>query len=204
MDQLEQKGLLENTIVVYTSDHGEMDGEHGLFQKFCLFDPSVKVPLIVSMPGTVLENGRTDALTEYIGLYPTLCELAGLPLPDTPVLQPFPGCPTGHDARGFADICRDPTLPGPDYVFSEYDLRAEIPEYMIRTKRYKYVFNDGDDNELYDLERDPGERCNLAGDPEHQPVCSKLHELLVGHYNPADNPYRKTKSRAAQVIERMR
>ena len=49
--QLEQKGLLENTIIVYTSDHGEMDGDHGLFHKFCLFDPSGKVPLIISRPG---------------------------------------------------------------------------------------------------------------------------------------------------------
>ena len=63
-DALDELGLAENTIVVYTSDHGEMLGDHGLYQKFCLFEPAVRVPLIVSYPGQLPEGRVTDALTE--------------------------------------------------------------------------------------------------------------------------------------------
>lgn len=190
LDALAAKGLLENTIVVYTSDHGEMDGEHGLFQKFCLFDPSVKVPLIVSFPGAIPEDVRTGALTEYIGLYPTLCELAGLPLPGQPVIAPFPGCPTGFDARSFAELCRTPALPGPDHVFSEYDLRGSLPAYMIRSSRYKYIYNDGAAHELYDLAADPRETANLAGDPGHAGVASDMKARLVSVFDPDRNRFR--------------
>ena len=190
IDALEEKGLLENTIIIYTSDHGEMDGDHSLFQKFCLFEPSVKVPLIVSFPGTVPEGSRTEALTEQIGLYPTLCDLAGVPQPEQPVLDPFPGSPEGFDARSFADVCKDPSLPGPDYAFSEYNLKRDIPQYMIRDKRYKYVYNDGSTNELYDLQEDPGEKLNLADDPRFSDVASKMRESLFEIYNPDTNPFR--------------
>ncbi len=203
MDQLQKKGLLENTIVVYTSDHGEMDGEHGLFQKFCLFDPSVKVPLIVSFPGTVPEGVRTDALTEYIGLYPTLCELAGVPLPEQPVLRSFDGSPQGFDCRSFADICLDPSLPGPETIFSEYDLRGSVPEYMLRTKKYKYIYNDGSDEELYNLEEDPGETLNLAAGGGEKTLCMEMREKLNSVYNPEENSYKGTKGRAAQNIEKL-
>ena len=67
--ELERLDLVNNTIVIYTSDHGEMDGDHGLFQKFCLFEPSVRVPLIVSHPPSLPSGQVSDALVEQIGLY---------------------------------------------------------------------------------------------------------------------------------------
>jgi len=193
MDALEEKGLLDNTIVVYTSDHGEMDGDHGLFQKFCLFDPSVKVPLIVSRPGVLPEDVRTAALTEYIGLYPTLCELAGLPLPEQRVLSEFDGSPDGFDSRSFADICRNPSLPGPEHVFSEFNLRGGLPQYMIRNGRFKYIHNDGATHELYALQEDPGEMVNLAQDPRYAQVMSEMEGRLLEVYDPAHNLFKKPK-----------
>jgi choline-sulfatase len=187
---LEKEGLLNNTIVVYTSDHGEMDGDHGLYQKFCLFEPSVKVPLIVSFPNHIPQNKVTSALTEYFGLYPTLVELAGLKQPQKTTLLDIPGAPDKMDAVSFADILRKPNLHGPSAVFSEYNLRSRICEYMVRTRRYKYIFNHGSTHELYDHQADPWEFVNRIDDPALKKVRNQLHDRLFSWYNPLTNPYR--------------
>ncbi|MHC4701225.1 MAG: sulfatase family protein [Planctomycetota bacterium] len=189
-DVLEKEGLLDSTIVVYTADHGEMDGDHGLFQKFCLFEPSVQVPLIVSWPKHLPENKVTDALTEYIGLYPTLSDLAGIEAPRKTTLHKIPGAPERLDARSFADIVRNPDLRGPSAAFSEYNLRSTIPEYMIRTRRYKYIYNHGATHELYDHEADPGEFVNRIDEPALKKIQNRLHDRLFTWYNPEKNPYR--------------
>ncbi len=187
---LEKEGLLNNTVVIYTSDHGEMDGDHGLYQKFCLFEPSVRVPLIVSYPNHLPQNKVTTALTEYFGLYPTLVELAGIKPPEKTTLLDMPGAPTKMDAASFADILRRPDKKGPSAAFSEYNLRNRICEYMIRTRRYKYIFNHGSTHELYDHETDPGEFINRINDPVLKKVRNQLQDRLFSWYNPQNNPYR--------------
>ncbi|MBN2308241.1 MAG: sulfatase-like hydrolase/transferase [Candidatus Hydrogenedentes bacterium] len=187
--ELEALGLAEDTIVVYTSDHGEMDGDHGLFQKFCMFEPSVRVPLIVSRPGTLPEAAVAEALTELIGLYPTLAELAGCEPPGATTLVEVPGAPASIDASSFAPVVRDPALEGPPAVFSEHNLRGAIAEYMVRTKRYKYVHNQGATHELYDEQADPGERRNLIAEPAMKPVADELRARLSAWYEPASNPW---------------
>ncbi len=189
-DALERLGLAENTIVVYTSDHGEMLGDHGLYQKFCLFEPAVRVPLIVSYPEQIPAGRVASALTEYMGLYPTLAELAGLALPAETTVVEMPDAPRRLDATSFADVVRDPDLEGPPAVYSEYNLRAPDPRYMIRTRRYKYVLNQGAMDELYDLEADPGEVVNRIDDPALRAVQGELREQLLAWYDPAGNPYR--------------
>ncbi|MHC4496682.1 MAG: sulfatase family protein, partial [Planctomycetota bacterium] len=191
-DALENERLLDNTIVVYTADHGEMDGDHGLYQKFCLFEPSVRVPLIVSYPRYLPENKVTDALTEYIGLYPTLSELAGLEAPERITLHDISGAPRRMDAASFANVLRNPNLKGPSAAFSEYNLRSRICEYMIRTRRYKYIFNHGSTHELYDHEADPGEFVNRINDPAMKKVRDRLRDRLFAWYNPEKNSYRPT------------
>lgn len=175
---LDRLGLLNNTIVIYTSDHGEMDGDHGLFEKFCLFDPSIGVPLIASFPGHFPEGKVCDVLVEYFGLFPTLTELAGL------------SAPGNIDARSFAHLVRDPSARGPEAIFAEYNLRSRNDCYMVRTQRYKYNYNYDDIGELYDLEADPGERVNQIQNPALAKVRSGLHERLVAWYDPERNPYR--------------
>ena len=189
---LSELGLDDNTIVVYTSDHGEMDGDHGLFQKFCLFEPSVGVPLIVSFPGHLPEGQVTNALTEYIGLYPTLAELAGLPEPTITRIVDMPGPPEPMSATSFANILRDPTLEGPEAVFAEHALRSQVPQYMLRTRQFKLIWNDGSTHELYDMVNDPGEFRNLIDDPRYQQERETLREMLFARYDPASNPYRQT------------
>jgi choline-sulfatase len=175
---LERLNLDRNTVVIYTSDHGEMDGDHGLYQKFCLFDPSVGVPLIVSQPGTLPENKVCDAPVGYFGIYPTLAELTAGP------------APKGIDAQSFASLVRRPDARGPEAVFSEYNLRSNNDCYMIRNRRYKYIVNRDDIAELYDLEADPGENRNLASDPKLSRTRKNLHDQLIAWYDPARNHFR--------------
>jgi choline-sulfatase len=178
--QLEELGLLENTIVVYTSDHGDMDGQNGLYQKFCLYDPSINVPLIVSQPGTLPQGQASHAETEYLGLYPTLAELAGLPVP------------AAIDARSFAGILRHPDAKGPDACFSEFNLRQPSDAYTARSGRWKYIYTHGDIDELYDLEADPAETRNLLvkAPGQHQREHRQMKDRLFAWFNPANNRYR--------------
>jgi len=191
-EALEKEGLTDNTIVVYTSDHGEMEGDHGLYQKFCLFEPAVRVPLIVSYPNHLGQNKVTGALTEYFGLYPTLAELTGIEPPRRTTLLDIAGAPARMDAASFADVLRNPDMNGPDAAFSEFNLRSRICEYMIRTRRYKYIFNHGSTHELYDHEADPGEFVNRINDLALKKVRNELREQLFAWYNPEKNPYRPT------------
>ena len=179
LEALAGLGLADDTLLVYASDHGEMDGDHGLYQKFCLLEPAVRVPLIVSWPGR-LPRGRTcDALTQYAGLYATLAELTGT-------------APAGGaEIAGFADRCLDPDAPGPEAVFAEYDIRSPLCQYMVRTDRFKYVHNDGGSgDELYDHHADPDETVNLAEDPAHRGVRDEMHDRLIAWYEPLSNPHR--------------
>jgi len=189
-DELDRLGLWEDTIVVYTSDHGEMHGDHGMLQKFCLFEPSVKVPLIICQRGGIPENRVTEALTEQIGLYPTLAELAGTGPPREPALVSFPKAPEHLDARSFAEIARNPGSEGLETVFSEYNLRDPVCQYMLRARRYKYVMNQDSLDELYDLERDPGEHTNLVHDPNAREIIDEMRRELLKRYDPAANSFR--------------
>jgi choline-sulfatase len=194
---LHQLGLAEDTIVVYTSDHGEMLGDHGLYQKFCLFEGAARVPLIVSYPGRIPEGRVAGALTELIGVYPTLCDLAGLPPPTETAgttLVDLPGAPQRLDGASFAEMARHPEREGPPAAFCEYNLHRDA-RYMIRTRRWKYILNEGALDELYDLQEDPGETANLTGPtvsvdrPELQDIRDKLHDQLLAWYDPARNPW---------------
>ncbi len=187
---LEELGLADNTIVVYTSDHGEMDGDHCLYQKFCLFEPAVQVPLIVSYPKRLPQNKVSRALTEYFALYPTLTDLAGLPRPERTTLVDMPNAPARLDARSFADLVRNPDAAGPPAAFAEFGLRSPMPRYMIRTDRHKLIYNHGAMHELYDHERDPGEYANRIDDPAYKAVRRDLQDQLFAWYDPESNPHR--------------
>ena len=176
---LEELGLAGNTIVIYTSDHGDMLGDHGLYQKFVLYEASVGVPMIVSFPKSIPRGRASKALVEYIGIYPTVAELAGT------------GAPKGIDAKSFAAYARNPDHAGPPAAFSEYDLGAGVPQYMARTQRYKYIYNDGEIDELYDWEAEPGENVNRAKEPGMKRTRDQLRDQLFAWYNPERNPYRR-------------
>ena len=187
---LEELGLAENTIVVYTSDHGEMSGDHGLYGKFCLFEPAVRVPLIVSYPKELPQGKVADALTEYIGLYPTLVELSGVEAPRNTFVAKMKGAPAQIAANSFAPIARNPELDGPEAIFSEYNLRGKVCQYMVRTQRYKLIYNQGSTHELYDEQEDPQETINRIDDPHLSSDRNELQDRLLAWFDPAANPYR--------------
>lgn len=158
---LEDTGQLENTLLIFMSDHGEMLGDHGLYLKGPHFyDESVRVPLVLHWPDGVAAGTRCDGLVELLDLAPTLCNLA-----DIPTYEGFQG-------RSLVDICQGKADPVThrDFVFSEYyNAWTHHHAYgsMLRTANEKIVVYHGtEDGELYDLETDPDEFENLWDHPD--------------------------------------
>jgi choline-sulfatase len=162
MDALEERGQLDNTYIIYSADHGEMLGDHGLWTKSVPYEASVRVPLIVAGPG--IEGGRvSDALVELIDLNPTICELAGLPTQENIDAESI--CPV---VRGETDEHRENTV-------------SAMPNFRcIRTDTHKYVRNYNDRDELYDLESDPCELNNIID--EESDLARELSWRLRNRY----------------------
>jgi arylsulfatase A-like enzyme len=167
LDALDRRGLLEDTIVLYSSDHGEMLGEHQLLQKWVFYEGAIRVPLIVRYPTRFAGGGVAAAPVELVDLAPTLLDLAGA--------APYAAC----DGRSLVPLLEQPHAPAPpgwrDAVFSE--LRGE---HMVRTDRYKYTYRAGEaGHELFDLVNDPLELRNLAGKPEWESVERASRDRLL-------------------------
>ncbi len=150
LDALEARDMLDNTYIVFTSDHGEMLGDHGLFQKQAPYEPSMHIPLIVSGPG--IEQGVvSEALVDMFDLNPTICALADV--------EPAPNL----DARSFDQI-----LLGAQDAHRQEIISALTNFRCLRTRAHKFVDNMNDLPELYDLLNDPGETHNIADDRPDQ------------------------------------
>ena len=162
LDVLADRGMLDNTWVFFSSDHGEMLGDHGLWTKSTAYEAALRVPLIAAGPG--VEAGTTsDALIELIDLNPTICELAGAAAQEN------------IDARSFAGILRRrQRVHRPDAVSALRHFRC------IRTEQYKLIHNHGDCAELYDLQTDPDERNNIAD--ERPDIAAELGRRMVGRF----------------------
>jgi arylsulfatase A-like enzyme len=177
--ELDALGLADSTIVVIWGDHGYHLGEHGLFTKMTNFELGTHVPLLIRAPGMKTAGQKTKALVELVDLYPTLAELAKLPLPD-------------HlEGTSFKPLLENPTRPWKKAAFSQY-LRKGRPGLMgkgplafdgrsLRTDRWRYTeWKDASGQligtELYDHQTDPSENTNLANTPSHSQT---LHELAT-------------------------
>lgn len=171
LQTLEETGQRENTIVIFTSDHGEMLGDHGLYIKGpFLYDPAIQVPLIVSWPGHIPEGVRSSALVELSDLAPTVLDAAGLPRhPGMQARSLWPVLTGQTDPRHFRDdvYC--------EYYNSNPSNGTPIYLTMVRTDKHKLVRAHGTEGgELYDLESDPGETTNRWDDPAYAEVKSEL------------------------------
>lgn len=165
---LDRAGLADDTIVVYTADHGEHAGSRGLLWKSTFFEESVRVPLIVSLPDGKGAGQRRAQVVSLIDLMATLVDLGGAtPLEET-------------EGRSFAPLLRGEHQQWEDRAFSGfYDSSTSLPRCMLRLGRYKLNHHVGRPDELYDLDADPGEWHDLAADPGHVAVVADLRRRIT-------------------------
>ncbi|SCZ42169.1 choline-sulfatase [Pseudomonas sp. NFACC48-1] len=156
LQTLEDTGLLDDTIIVFSGDHGDMLGEKGLWYKMHWFEMAARVPLLISAPGQ-FASGRVGAAVSTADLLPTLVELAGGMLE--------PGLPL--DGRSLVPHLQGQG--GHDEVFGEYMAEGTIsPLMMIRRGPWKFIYSEDDPCLLFDVRNDPKELENLSQSPEHQ------------------------------------
>ena len=163
LDALEESGQAQDTLVIFTSDHGETLGDHGLIRKGCRFyEGLVRVPLILRWPGRIESGSVTDELVELTDLAPTLLAAAGQPVP--PWMQGR-SLPDGGAGRKAVRSEYFDAIDGPDGSYAT----------MYRTRTHKLVVYHGHGlGEIYDLEADPGEFDNLWDEPAAAGIKSDL------------------------------
>lgn len=164
IDELERQGLADNTIVVFTSDHGYHMGEHGYYQKTTLFENAARVPLIIYDPQMAAGGQSTQTPAEMIDFYPTLAELCGL-------------APPSHlSGVSLAPVLKDAAAMPRKDALTQY-----ASGYSLRTPRYRYTEWGPQGKagaELYDHESDPQEMHNLAGDAKYAEAVAELSPRL--------------------------
>ena len=168
---LDDNGLAENTIVVYTSDQGFFLGEHGWYDKRFMYEPALRSPFIVRWPGMVESGTRDGHLVQNLDVAQTFLEIAGVPAPGEmqgrSMLPLFKG--------ESPDDWRDSLY----YEYFEKGIHAVQPHYGVRTERFKLMyFPELDAWELYDLQVDPDEINNIAGDAKYEAIEFKMREEL--------------------------
>ncbi len=173
--ELDRQGLRESTIVILWGDHGWQLGEHSLWCKHCNFNTSLNAPLIVSAPG-IAGGSSTRGLVEFVDVYPTLCELAGLDLPE-------------HlEGSSFVELMAAAGRPWKPAVFSRY-----LSGDSVRTDRYLYTEWSDDEGRrtarmLYDHQGDPDENVNLSEREDHAEVVEELSRTLHAGWRDVEVP----------------
>lgn len=168
LDRLHDLGLADRTLVLFTSDHGDMNGGHGLVTKSvpAMFEEIARVPLMFRLPGRIPAGEAVNVQMNSVDMMPTLLDYAGLDVP---------AHAAGRSLRSFIEGQADDGAP----AFSERTgLNYNWIQRMIRTKEWKYSFSSAWPSELYHLSEDPGEVSNLYADPDSRSVRDDLHRRL--------------------------
>ncbi len=173
LDALDRLGLSDNTIIVYTTDHGESLLEHGMIQKHCFFESAVRVPLLLTAPAGVPRGVAREGIVSLVDLFPTLCDLTGLDAPE------------GLDGISLLDDIAGAPAPAERAAFCEF-YEWGAPERMIRTPRWKYMYCGHDTDQMYDLINDPLEQTNLVNDPAHAATARDLRARILHHWAQPD------------------
>jgi uncharacterized sulfatase len=188
LDALDRLKLADKTIIVFWSDHGYHEGEHGLWMKQSLWEGSARAPLIIYAPGA-RGNGRASRrIVEFVDMYPTLADLAGL----TP--------PTNLAGASLRPLLDQPEASWNRPAFTQV-WRGTYPGHSVRTARWRYTEWEGGKQgaQLYDMEQDPQELHNLAADPKHAATVAELKALVAKNWSqpwvPAGRVGRKSEKR---------
>ena len=172
LDYLEEAGLNDNTIVIYSSDQGFYLGEHGWYDKRWMFEESLKMPFVVRWPGHIEPGTRSEALIQNIDYAPTFLDVAGLAIPDEvqgESLEPLFASPNSSSWRESIY-----------YHYYEHGGEHQVPRHEgVRTQRYKLInFYSNDGFNLFDLENDPQEMRDISGEPAHAEALKSLQAEL--------------------------
>jgi choline-sulfatase len=174
LSTLEETGQRQNTIIIFTSDHGDMLGEKGMVQKRCFYEWSARIPLIFQFPDGQGAGRRVSAPVSLLDFLPTLLDLAGVPEAER---LPVEGQSMSEILAGAEDLERA--------IFSEYHVeKVKSPSFMIRRGKYKYVYVHRYGRQLFDLEADPGEWRNLSGGPALKDIESSREAAILARFDP--------------------
>ncbi|MFD0859255.1 choline-sulfatase [Roseovarius aquimarinus] len=176
LDTLDALGQSENTAIIFSSDHGEMLGERGMWFKKHFFEPALRVPLIIKAPN--VDSGRCATPVSLVDLLPTFMGLATAPGWSSNV-EPLEGCDLTALVGEPADLERP--------IYAEYLAEATTaPILMIRRGRYKCIASTDDPPLLFDLRDDPNERVNLALSKAHAELLGQFQSEIAQRWNSAD------------------
>lgn len=188
---LEETGQADNTIVVFTADHGEMLGEHGLWRKSTFYEHSARVPLVVRWPGVVAGGRRVPQAVSLVDLVATLLDVA-----ETEPTRPIDGTSLSGLMKG-----TDPEWK--DEAISEYVAHGILgPTAMLRRGKYKFNYIHGEAPELYDLEADPGEFTNIAGAEGHRTLVEEMQADLLARWDAASLDQEVRRSQTERMLIR--
>ncbi len=165
IDQLRESGDLDNTIIIFTADHGDFAGEYSRMAKGFNYDAIHRIPMIWHMPERFVPSERTDEMIEQIDVFPTICDLLGIPTPKA------------VQGKSLLPILTGGAAPERDTVFFEYTVCKTV---HTRDHKLSYGFDGANEiGELYDLRSDPHEYDNLFESPDHQDVRERLLRKLL-------------------------
>lgn len=182
LDKLDSLGLSDNTIIVLWGDHGWHLGDHDLWCKHSNFENATRAPLLISAPG--MNVGKTMAPSEFVDIFPTLCDLVGIPEPE------------GIDGKSLVPLMKNPEASVKEFSVSQFPRGNKVMGYSIRTKRYRLTYwmkNDYRSNrpfspdlvtakELYDYDKDPLETVNVVNDKDYKAISTELQDEIVAFF----------------------
>ncbi|HAA75752.1 TPA: choline-sulfatase [Candidatus Latescibacteria bacterium] len=169
IDALEETGQLRNTIIINTSDHGEMNGEHGMWRKSNHYEASARVPLQIAWPGTFPDNKRVSQNVSLVDLVATLIDVTWASRDVAPL-----------DGESLRPLIEGEEPGWKDEAFSEYLAHGvEGPVAMLKRGDYKLNVSLGDAPQMFNIAEDPNEFTDLADDPEHKDIQKTLHRRLI-------------------------
>jgi choline-sulfatase len=171
---LEESGLADDTIIIFTSDHGDMLVEKGMVQKRTFYEWSSRVPLIIHFPDRKFAGTHRPEAVNLVDLFPTILDLASI--------NPETRLPV--DGKSLLDLLNS-TDCGERVTFSEYHSQGtHAPCFMVRRGSFKYTYIHGHDSQLFNLSADPEEWNNLAGRSEYAGIERELKELIFSRFDP--------------------
>ncbi|TLP74213.1 choline-sulfatase [Nesterenkonia sphaerica] len=196
--RLEELDLADNTVIIVTSDHGDMLGEKGLWYKMSPYEESSRVPLILSGPPAAVPHGRWANPVSLVDLMPTLLELAGVTSPGETIPEAA-GISLLESARREKSGQAGPR--DRDVIIEYLAEGTYAPQLTLVRGEHKFILCPGDPDQLFDLKADPYELHNLAADPAHAALVRRLRRAILAEYSleDLDDQVRKSQRRRQLV-----